>query len=176
MFYRIAYAMAYPFWPKEMKELIKKYEAEAILNENWFDVHASIMKVSTICIGLALLAWATSGDNIILIVILLFLLGLWNNNKLIYFNMIAPYSLGSQKKCIPTKNKFFGTNIRSVYFQEAENKKQLKGKYYGNTWKKEDFPKIGEPINLYVTEIDKYGVMPDIEYMKKAYSLIKNTT
>lgn len=180
IFYKIAYWTAYPFWPKEMKELVRKYKSKGTLNNKPI-IHLNIITASVLLIycGFSLAALYKFGNVYLFSVLLLLsLLLTWLQARMIFRRLLAPYSFGSKtkvkvKKVVVYDHKCNSKKIYCVRVDTHKNEEIIIGRISEKIWKKEDLPQEGEAIDVYFDQDKKYGAMPDIDYMIENFSLFK---
>ena len=174
--YKLTYAIAYPFWPKEMRQLIKKYKAEGTLNENWF---LPYIRPVLVYAGLALSMLIAVIKNLeytgkvidYSIVAILMLWALRWQLKLSYSLNFKPYQSDVIKTLKVKRRKLFFTVLAKVYFVDPISNREYFSQYFGTLLKRRDIPQIGQEIECCVIETPRNIAMPNTHKFRNMYSL-----
>lgn len=181
LFYKAAYWLAYPFWPKEMRELIKKYKEEGALNENFFSTHKWLILLlnGLLLYGTFLFAGALDWQWRVLVIgviIILHIYGMKTYLKDIYEHMIHPYMNGelAEIEIIKLWYSRLGHLVKIEYrVLGSEDQKTKTTRLLGTKLKKHDYPSPGDKMKFYVSKEASSGAMPNLDYLIQEYSLKK---
>jgi len=163
------------FWPKEMKELVKKYRAEGTCNEEAVRyVNKAIWKHISIFLIIAFMLLTTSEVMAAGILFLLTPLFVWFDIRNLFRKQMAAYVCG-RRALATVKNvgiSLYGTQ-KIKYKLEPNEKTVLSFIFIGSKPRldKKDIPQKGAEFSIYYDPDNQYRAMPDIDYLKEKYSL-----
>jgi len=177
LFQQISYKVVYPFWPKEMRDIIDKYKLEGTLNLKgvyFFSDRIFGMNLFLFISFIALIPTTKSNAEILVLSIF----GLFA--PIIFFiycpkhyfkPIFAPYVYGKET-ILRIKNVYYKRNmVVKIVYTNPLTGLDIIGNYVGKVWLQEDCPKNGNEIIVYVTDSDEFGVMPDTKHAKEYFSL-----
>jgi len=164
------------FWPKEMKELVKKYRAEGTCNE---EAVRYVNKAIILGIIIALLfggLFFRYGFYIWVTILLIVVLATKVEACRLFRRQMGAYAYGREVDVIVRKviARSHGSS-RSVSItcelKEEARKIVIVGPIRGIVWNKKYFPVEGGGTSIYYDSTEKYPPLPNIKTLKQKCSL-----
>lgn len=158
------------FWPKEIKELVKKYEAEGTLNQNAISylTHQTYVVYAVAFVFICILLY----ENYLFIPLVVALgpFIVWFDLKLCFHRNLAAYTNGERRKVEVIKPTQSLYPMQWIYYndKDAEGEIAIGGR---PMIVEEQLPRKGDEIFIYQDAYKKHLAMPDIDYIKQVYSL-----
>jgi len=160
------------FWPKEMKELVKKYRAEGTCNEEAVRyVNKAIWKHISIFLIIAFMLLTTSEVMAAGILFLLTPLFVWFDIRNLFRKQMLPYIEGKKTDVEFARVIRYYAGKQKVIFLSKNKERIICCLNHKPNLRKEDFPDTGQIVSIYQNNQAKHNAMPDIDYLKEKYSL-----
>lgn len=160
------------FWPKELKELVKKYRDEGTLNEE----AVKFLKCLTYkyyAISLIIIAILFFTKQFIASMVLLSLTPFftWFDLKNLFYNQIEPYAGKKITAKFMSIKIYYAGRQRINYESTNDGKKIICNIGTKPDLKQDDWPEPHQIITVYQSKTNTNRSMPDIGYLKQKYSL-----
>ncbi len=165
------------FWPKEIKELVAKYRAEDTLNEESVEYLNMVIRRNLILWIIIFFVFILLSLPFLAIALLLLSpLSTWFDVRNSFRRQMTSYAYGEKIEVLVTYagSSLYGTQM--IWCRTLDSNKKIR--IVIATKPKislQDFPKEGQKIFVYQDKEYRYKAMPDIDYLKRKYSLTTTT-
>lgn len=163
------------FWPKEIKKIIAEFKTNGNLNEEAVE-HLRKLTKKHFIIGIILAMVLSFAANLLVGLAILCLLPfiVWFDTKSIFAREFSSYVKGVRTKVIVTFSGISLYGSQNIWCKTPDSEKKFRIRICSKPkFNPKCFPKKGDEIYIYHSNLSQNIAMPDIEELNRKYSLIQ---